>query len=311
MATNIKFINKKLEKVPTDHSFIFFDVESRFTHFPLDYTINIILRRIYGDNELYTNISKKEIKELLFLCTKNIHFTFNKIYQQCDGLVMGSPLGPVITGLFMVELEKSLIPTLMEHMSPWKQYVANTIAVIKFSSIEHVLSLLSSFHPNIEFTYELERNGKINFLDVMLIRRNDTLQTTIYRKSTHNRVYLHWNSYAPRAWKHGTLRKILIQAYKICSSNELLQNELIQTEEEFIKINGYPKWVFNQVNEECKVPRNVDYDKNVTANNENISTTHKLVLPYKGERGQKIINSVNNYIKRLLYTTKSYSTTHI
>ena len=52
-------------------------------------------------------LSKKEMKELLLLCTKNTHFTFNnEIYQQCDGVAMGPPLGPVITGIFMVELEK-------------------------------------------------------------------------------------------------------------------------------------------------------------------------------------------------------------
>ena len=94
-------------------------MKSLFINVPLDYAINIILRRIYDNNELYTNISKKEKKELLLLCTKNVHFTFNnKIYQQCDGVAMGSPLGPVIAGIFMVELEKSLIPTLIEHMSP-------------------------------------------------------------------------------------------------------------------------------------------------------------------------------------------------
>ena len=105
---NVEFINNiKSEKVPTGHSFISFDVKSLFTNVPLDYTINIILRRIYDDNELYTNISKKEMKELLLLCTKNTHFTFNnEIYQQCDGVAMGPPLGPVITGIFMVELEK-------------------------------------------------------------------------------------------------------------------------------------------------------------------------------------------------------------
>ena len=118
---------------------------------------------------------------------------------------MGSPLGPVITGIFMVELEKSLIPNLMEHMSPWKRYIDDTIVVIKLSSIEHVLSILNSFHQNIEFTYELEQNGKINFLDLMLIRTNDTLKTTTYRKTTHNGVHLHWNSFAPRTWKRGTV----------------------------------------------------------------------------------------------------------
>ena len=242
VANNIEFINNmKSEIVLTGHSFISFDVKSLFTNVPLYYTINIILKRIYDDNELYTNISKKVLKELLLLCTKNVHFAFsNKIYQQCDGVAVGSPLGPVIAGIFLVELEKSLIPTLTEHMSPWKRYVDNTIAVIKLSSIEHVLSILNNFHQNIEFTYELEQNGKIDFLDVMLIRTNDTLQTTIYRKSTHNGVYLHWNSFAPRTWKLGALWTISIQAYKMCSTKELLRNELKQIEEEFIKINGYP-----------------------------------------------------------------------
>ena len=74
------------------------------------------------------------MKELLLLCTKNVHFTFNnEIYQQCDGVAMGSSLGPVIAGIFMVELEKLLIPALMEHMSPWKRYVDDTIAVVKLS----------------------------------------------------------------------------------------------------------------------------------------------------------------------------------
>ena len=83
----------------------------------------------------------------------------------------------------------------------------------------------------------------------MLIRTNNNLQTTIYRKSTHNGVYLHWNSFAPRTWKRGILRTILIGAYKIHSTKNLLQIELKQIEEEFIKVNSYPKWL-NEVNEE-------------------------------------------------------------
>ena len=54
----------------------------------------------------------------------------------------------------------------------------NTIAVIKLS-IEH----------NIEFTYDLEQNNKINFLNFILTRTNDTFQTTAYRKRNRNGVY--------------------------------------------------------------------------------------------------------------------------
>ena len=49
---------------------------------------------------------------------KNVHFTYdNKVYQQNDGVAMGSPLGPVLSGIFMVKLENSLVPTLNESMT--------------------------------------------------------------------------------------------------------------------------------------------------------------------------------------------------
>ena len=82
----------------------------------------------------------------------------------------------------------------------------------------------------------------------MLIRTNDTLQTTIYRRSTHNGLHLHWNSFVSRTWTRSTPRAISIRGYKIYSTEELSQNELKQIEEEFINMNGYQKWVFDQVN---------------------------------------------------------------
>ena len=107
--------------IPKDQSFISLDVKSLFTYVPLDFTISVILRRIYNENEIHTNIKRSEMKELLLLCTKNVHFTFNNdIYQQCDGVAMGSPFGPVIAGIFIVELESTLLPRLAEYMTPWK-----------------------------------------------------------------------------------------------------------------------------------------------------------------------------------------------
>ena len=65
------------------------------------------------DQEINNNIPKKEIKELLHLCTKNVHFIFNgEIYIQIDGVAMGSPLGPVLAHIFIVELKTILIPKL-------------------------------------------------------------------------------------------------------------------------------------------------------------------------------------------------------
>ena len=167
-------------KIPKNHGFISFDVKSLFTYVPLDFTVNVILRRIYNEKEIYTNIKRSEMKELLLLCTNNVHFTFNNdIYRQCDGFRMGSPLASVIAGIFMVELERILLPRLTEYMTPWKRYVDGTIATIKLTSIDYVLMILNTFQKNIKFTYESEINRKISFLDVLLIRKNGTLEITI------------------------------------------------------------------------------------------------------------------------------------
>ena len=176
VANNTEFINHvKRMKIPKD-SFISFDAKSIFTYVSLDFTINVILNRAYNENEIHTNIKRSEMKELLLLCTKNVHITLNNdIYQQCDGVAMASPLGPVIPGIFMVELERTLIPRLTEYMTLWKRYADDTIATIKLTSISHVLMILKTFHKDIKFTYELEINKKISFLDVLLIRKNDTL----------------------------------------------------------------------------------------------------------------------------------------
>ena len=43
--------------------------------------------------------------------------------------------------------------------------------------------------------------------------------------------------------------------------------------------------------------RNLEYDNKVMISNVTMSTTHRLTLPYKGEQVEKIIKSVNNYVK--------------
>ena len=101
---------------------ISFYVNSLFMNVPLEYTIDLILKRIYDNGELSADITRSEMKEMLTLCTKNVHFTFNgDIYLQTDGVAMGSPLGPVLAGIFMVHLERSLVHILKEQLSFWKR----------------------------------------------------------------------------------------------------------------------------------------------------------------------------------------------
>ena len=111
------------------------DVTSFSTNIPLEETIEIILRRVYFDQEISTNIPEKEAKELLHLCTKNVHNIFNsEIYIQIDGVAMGSPLGPVLANIFMFELEKILIPKIVKEVKFWRRFVDDTICFAKMDS---------------------------------------------------------------------------------------------------------------------------------------------------------------------------------
>ena len=44
---------------------------------------------------------------------------------------MGSPLGLVLAGIIMVELQNSVVPQLNSHLRFWKPYVDDTLTTVK------------------------------------------------------------------------------------------------------------------------------------------------------------------------------------
>ena len=64
---------------------------------------------------------------------------------------MGFPLGPVLAGILMVDLERILILELEKFMKPWKKYLDDTITYIKQDFITDVINILNKFHENTNF----------------------------------------------------------------------------------------------------------------------------------------------------------------
>ena len=221
------------------------------------------------------------MKELLYLSTNNVQFSFdNNIYVQNDGVAMGSPLGPILANIFMVELELSVIPGLAYKLNNWRRYVADTICYIKVDSIDHVLSKLNDFHENIQFTVEVEKGGRTSFLDVLIIRDKNNTETIVHRKSTNNNIYLNWTSHA--------VRTLVRRAHDICSTNEDLQNELSHIKKVYHEQNQYPFWEINKAFCEIKhsnhqqlheqhqqqLPTNSSHEE--VPNSKNISCFHRI-----------------------------------
>lgn len=70
----------------------------------------------------------------------------------------------------MVHLEETIAPKLQDSMPIWKRYVDDTFTLVKKGKINEMITALNNFHPNIQFTHELEEEGSIPFLDVLLMR---------------------------------------------------------------------------------------------------------------------------------------------
>ena len=298
-----EFINRvKNEKIPNKYKMISFDVKSLFTNVPLQQTIEIILRKIYEENKVNIKIPKTTLKELLQLCTKHLHFSYNgEIYIQCDGVAMGSPLGPVLANIFMTELEETIIPYLQPYLIHWKRYVDDTHAYILTDKIELVISTLNSFHPNIQFTYELEENGKIPFLDVLTTRSNknkNTIETTVYRKETNTDIYINWFAHAPIEWKKSTLNSVIKRAELICSTEEYLKLEIAHIKEIFCNLNNYPKkYVQRTIDNILHTKDQITGDTN-TKNEE--TTYIQMNLPYTGKKGTNLISKMKKLLRNSL-----------
>ena len=109
-----------------------------------------------------------------------------------------------------------------------------------------MLSVLNSFHKNIKFTFEEEKDNKTSFLDVLILRNGSSIETTVHHNFTRD-VYLHWDSFSPNSWKVGTLKTLLLRAFVVGSNEQLLNREIEHLRNVFSHTNGYLKGVIQNV----------------------------------------------------------------
>ena len=102
-----------------------------FTNIPLDEMIEIPASQAFINNWFNEahglNLTKSDLVELLKLATKDQLFQYNgELYEQKDGVAMGSPLGPLMTNAFFCHVEEQLdLPDL------YKRYVDDTLTAMK------------------------------------------------------------------------------------------------------------------------------------------------------------------------------------
>nr|XP_053646089.1 uncharacterized protein LOC128698052 [Cherax quadricarinatus] len=101
----------------------------------------------------------------------------------------------VLANLFMENLETEKFSTLIPNTVTWLRYVDDVLVFYpRHLNIQALLNKINAVEPSIKFTLELENNGKLPFLDVLLYRSpdSDKLLFKVYRKPTNKDDLIHF-----------------------------------------------------------------------------------------------------------------------
>jgi hypothetical protein len=218
------------------------DVSSLFTNVPLRETISII-KTVVQDKKLDVKCPVDLLESLLLLCTENVQFFFNdKLYTQTDGVAMGSPLGPILADIFLGYLEHYVLrDCIRDSTLSYFRFVDDVFATFRSSVDAYAfLDKLNSVHKSLHFSIELEKNGHLPFLDIMVSRdQSGKPLTQIYRKPTWSGLYTHFYSFVPLSYKKSLVRTLFHRARKLCSS-VFLHDEFVFLTNTLLA-NGYPR----------------------------------------------------------------------
>ena len=196
----------------------------------------------------------------------------------------------------MTELEDDIIRPLItsDKLKFYVRYVDDTLVLAKPEDIPLILDKLNSFHPQIQFTYEeFVGHNDVHFLDIKF-----DSQSTIDMQSTHTGQYRHYSSFTPWSRKVAWIRALVHRATKICSTQQLLQLEILNIKR-FASWNGFPRWICDKLINTYSTSQS----SKTTPGGKEPKPTIPVIwirLPFIGQKGNFLLRNCTRKISRLL-----------
>ena len=182
----------------------------------------------------------------------------------------------------MQNIEESALSTYRQTIPLWLRNVDDTFTAVRQDEIVAFHRHLNGQNTDIQFTREVEENGKLPFLDCLVSRDDNSLRTTVYRKPTHTDRLLDESSYNPTSHKATTIRTLTRRAQLVCNTTDSLSDE-----------NKYLNRVFSKNNyNEDFIQRNTHRPTTTTEANDNATPTTTATIPY--------IKGISENISRIL-----------
>jgi len=98
-----------------------------------------------------------------------------KYYRQTIGLPMGGSLSVNISGIYVNKLLNDVLNKSKIKPKIMIKYIDDLLVIMKTEEIDGLLKELNSYYKDIKFTKEDEKDNKINYLDLTIIRENNRI----------------------------------------------------------------------------------------------------------------------------------------
>jgi hypothetical protein len=213
-----------------------------YTSIPILY-----LREIIEDSLMNNLVDTQQIQEILkiydLITSQNYLSHVDDILHQNDGLAMGAPSSAILSEVFLQYIEEIFITDILiqNKIIGYFHYVDDTLIIYDqtITNINKVLNEFNQIYQNLQYTMELEENGKINFLDLTISRTNQTIKFNIFQKPTFTDTIIPYNSCHPTEHKFASLTYLTnrVNTYQL---NQKAKNNEIITIQNILHNNGFP-----------------------------------------------------------------------
>lgn len=243
-----------ITNIEIEDTLVTFDVKSLYTNISHDLGKNAIAYWIEKHrDQIPTRFSLNFILEGLTIVLKNNTFYFNdKYYLQLTGTAMGTKVAPSYANLTLGWLEEKMYEKILNQYGEnasnyvkqqYKRFLDDCFMLCKNKVISGVQmeELLNSMDALLTYTKE-ESSTHLPFLDVLILKNENTIETDIYHKETDSFNYVPYKSNHPRKTKNNIPYTLARRVQMLVSNPNTRQRRFLEMEETLLQ-KDYPKGV--------------------------------------------------------------------
>ena len=224
----IEHLNTSFSPIPEHVILVTWDIEAMYPS--IDNKIGLQACRKILDSREVLKPSTDCLLDAIKITLDNNNSTFNNThYLQTDGTAMGPKNACSYADVSVNKIDELVFQH--EYLKPicWGRYRDDCFGLWN-GSLEELrvfTSYLSSIYSNIRFTVRFDCY-KIEFLDVMVVKQNGRLETTVYSKETDGHMYLLPSSSHFHSVSDNIPYGVALRLKRICSTEEEFSKKSIE-----------------------------------------------------------------------------------